>query len=192
MADNVGIRDRDGANVDIAAIDLGGGVKIQRVVAQGADAHDAADSGNPIKVGGRARTALPAAVAQDDRVDSIHDRFGRSLSLVAPLEQRVGGTTNFRADTASDVIAAPGSNLAIVVTSIAVVNSHATVGTKVSIRDATTAKVGPLGAGPNYGGFVITDPNGLFVATANRAVTAICATTGADVDVAVHGYLIPA
>lgn len=40
-------------------------------------AHDAADSGNPIKIGGKARTAIPAAVANGDRVDAYFDEYGR-------------------------------------------------------------------------------------------------------------------
>ncbi len=77
-------------------------------------------------------------------------------------------------------------------TDIAIVNSHASVGTKVSIRDGATAVIGPIGAGPNYGGLTRGNRDGLFVAAANTAVTAVCATTGADVDVYVAGYIIPA
>lgn len=40
-------------------------------------AHDAADSGNPLKIGGKARTSLPTAVAADDRVDGYFDAHGR-------------------------------------------------------------------------------------------------------------------
>lgn len=170
------------SGVDIGDVDIGGGTV----------AHDAADSGNPIKVGGRARTALPAAVAQDDRVDAINDKFGRRLALVAPLDAKVSATVNFTTNVAATVLAAPGSGLAIVVTDVIVVNSHTSVGTKVTIRDDTTAKIGPLGAGPNYGGWQRGNADGLFVATANRPVTVICGTTGADVDVYVAGYMIPA
>jgi len=153
-------------------------------------AHDAGDSGNPVKVGGRARTALPAAVAQDDRVDAIHDKYGRQLALVAPLDQRRSGTVNLTSTTGADVIAAPGASTAVVVTRILVVNGHASVGTKVSVRDGTTVKATAFAAAGG-GGWTIEDPNGLFVAAANTAVTAICGTSGADVDVTVFGYTIP-
>lgn len=294
MADNVGIRDRDGVNVDVSAEDLGSGVKVQRVriqhgparapadvssasplpvgdgggsltvdgtitvsssalptgaatettlasvagsvdgveallttidadtsalgttadtaagvgssgtisaklrtlttsadaIARGGNvAHDGVDSGNPVKIGGRARTALPAAVAQDDRADAVLDKYGRRLALVAPLDQRRSGTTNYTGTSAADVIAAPGASTAIVVTRILVTNASASVGTKVTIRDGTTAKV--VGYAAAGGGFTLADEGGLFVASSNTAVTAICGTTGADVDVTVFGYAIP-
>lgn len=157
----------------------------------GAAAHDAADTGTPLKVGGRARTALPVAVAQDDRVDAIHDKFGRRLAVVAPLDQRRSGTANFTGTSAADIIAAPGASVALVVTRILVVNAHATVGTKVTVRDGTTTKVAAYAAALG-GGWTIEDSSGLFVAATNTAVTAICGTTGADVDVTVFGYTIPA
>lgn len=40
-------------------------------------AHDAADSGNPIKVGGKAESTTPSAVADGDRVDGWFDLQGR-------------------------------------------------------------------------------------------------------------------
>ena len=46
-------------------------------VVTGNVAHDAADSGNPLKVGGKASTSAPTAVANGDRVDQWFDEFGR-------------------------------------------------------------------------------------------------------------------
>jgi hypothetical protein len=46
---------------------------------EGCTAHDAADVGAPIKMGYRAETALPVAVANDDRANAISDRYGRGL-----------------------------------------------------------------------------------------------------------------
>lgn len=43
----------------------------------GAVAHDAADSGNPVKIGGKAFSATPTAVANADRVDAWYDLTGR-------------------------------------------------------------------------------------------------------------------
>lgn len=42
-------------------------------------AHDAVDSGNPVKVGGFASGSLRAAVAASDRVDAYFDREGRQI-----------------------------------------------------------------------------------------------------------------
>lgn len=43
---------------------------------QGNVAHDDADSGNPVKVGGKASTSTPSAVANNDRVDAYFDDTG--------------------------------------------------------------------------------------------------------------------
>ena len=54
-------------------------------------AHDAADSGNPVKIGGKAANhgSLPTAVADADRVDARFDRYGNQF--VVP------GSTNIKA-----------------------------------------------------------------------------------------------
>jgi hypothetical protein len=45
----------------------------------GNEAHDAADAGNPVKIGGKASVGgvLPAAVADGDRVNALFDEYGR-------------------------------------------------------------------------------------------------------------------
>ena len=42
-------------------------------------AHDAADSGNPVKIGGKAINALPTQVANNDRTNATFDLQGRQL-----------------------------------------------------------------------------------------------------------------
>jgi hypothetical protein len=44
---------------------------------QGTVAHDGVDAQNPVKVGGKANTALPTAVAAADRTDLLTDVYGR-------------------------------------------------------------------------------------------------------------------
>ena len=46
-------------------------------------AHDSPDSGNPIKVGGKAESTSPAAVADGDRVDAWFDLLGRQVVMPA-------------------------------------------------------------------------------------------------------------
>lgn len=43
----------------------------------GSTAHDAVDAGNPLKMGGKASTSIPTAVANADRVDAYFDANGR-------------------------------------------------------------------------------------------------------------------
>lgn len=49
------------------------------VPTQGGVAHDAADSGSPVKIGGKASSTLPTAVSSADRVDALYDPYGRQV-----------------------------------------------------------------------------------------------------------------
>ena len=53
---------------------------------EGKIAHDAVDSGNPVKIGGIARTANPTAVAALDRTDAFFDTVGRQV--ITPYQVR--------------------------------------------------------------------------------------------------------
>lgn len=52
---------------------------------QGDRAHDATDRGSPTKIGGKANTSAPAAVAAGDRVDAYFDANGRLAVLLDSL-----------------------------------------------------------------------------------------------------------
>lgn len=159
-------------------------------VVGGTVAHDAADSGNPLKVGGRVRTALEAISAQNDRSDLILDKFGRTLATTAPLDQRVSATLNRTTNEAGQLLAAVGST-AYVITNVKVINGHASQGTKVEILDEASVKDKGF-AGPNGGGWEASNPDGLFVCSANSKLNGKCVTGGADVDIFVSGYKVPA
>lgn len=174
--------------------DNGGSLTIDGTVTasntSGDVASDGVDSGNPVKIGYQARTSDITAVANADRVNGIADTLGKAVVLLGSLHaQKISGTANFTTTTGADVIAAQGVGIKTVVTGILVGNNHATVGTKVSIRDGTTVKL-VCTAQPLGGGFGLQNAGGIFVSTANTAITAICGTTGADVDVSIQGYTI--
>lgn len=101
-------------------------------------AHDAPDSGNPVKIGGRARSSEIAPVANDDRTDAIFDLTGKQIVLpYSNPENFVSGaiTSAMTGTTSTSIIAAPASGLRNYITTIVVSNSHATVGTDVVIQD---------------------------------------------------------
>lgn len=157
----------------------------------GAAAHDAAVSGNPCLAGMEARTAVGTAVQSGDVVRAQADVFGKQVVILGALhEEQLNGLTNYTTNSGADLIAAQGAGIKIAVTSVLVTNAHATVGTKVSIRDGTTARITGYAA-PAGGGFALNaGGRPLFITAANAALTAICGTTGADVDVSVSGYLV--
>lgn len=82
-------------------------------------AHDAADSGNPLKIGFKAYaqdgTAPGTAVAEGDRTNSISDLFGRQfVSTDNPYSGTV--STNYgAAQTNTAIVSAPGASLAIMI-----------------------------------------------------------------------------
>lgn len=160
--------------------------------AEGRAAHDAADSGNPVKIGGRARSSEITAVASDDRIDAIFDLVGKQIVLpYANPENFVSGaiTSAMTGTTSTSLIAAPGAGLRNYITQITVSNAHATVGTDVAIQDGsggTTLYTIPAAA--VYGGAVITFPTPLRQPTANTALFCANVTTGASTKVSASGY----
>lgn len=57
------------------------------VISRGDTAHDSVDLGNPLKVGGKAHSATPTAVAANDRVNAYFDLRGRQQITPAIPEQ---------------------------------------------------------------------------------------------------------
>jgi hypothetical protein len=76
MVDNINIKDASGATVIAATDELADTSQAPRV--GGTTAHDAADEGNPLKVGGKAiaHGTNPTAVAAADRTDWYFNRAG--------------------------------------------------------------------------------------------------------------------
>lgn len=158
----------------------------------GGTPHDSVDSGNPLKVGGRARSTEITAAANNDRVDAIFDLVGKQIVLpYANPENFVSGaiTTAMTATTSTSLVAAPGAGLRNYITTIIVSNAHATVGTDIVIQDGsggTTLLTIPAAA--VYGGAVINLPVPLRQPTANTAIFVANVTTGASTKASAVGY----
>jgi hypothetical protein len=76
------------------------------VRAVGDVAHDIADAGNPVKIGGIANTSAPTAVAVSDRVNAWFDTNGRlHTSTTDGADAGVGATTDSEATGNGGVIA---------------------------------------------------------------------------------------
>lgn len=156
-------------------------------------AHDGADSGNPVKIGGRARSSEVAAVSNNDRTDLITDLVGKLITLpYANPENFVSGaiTTAMTGTTSTSLVAAPGAGLRNYITTIIVSNSHATVGTDIIIQDGsggTTLLTIPAAA--VYGGAAITLPVPLRQPNTATAIYAQNVTTGASTKVSAIGYI---
>ena len=172
-------------DVDVVSFTAGAIVEVQGDVA-----HNVAVAGNPVLNGFEGRSTDGTAVTSGNAVRGLADTLGKQVVLLGAVHDRhVRGTANYTTTTASDLIAAGGAGVRTVVTSVLVTNAHATVGTKVEIRDGGTVRIQAFAAAAG-GGFALCDPHGLFISTANTAVTGRCVTTGADVDITVSGYTI--
>jgi hypothetical protein len=150
-------------------------------------AHDAVDAGNPIKIGGKAKSSDPTVVATADRVDALFDLIGRQVvALGAIPENSLSGTTAaMTATTATDIIAAQASGVRIYCTSIIVANQHATVGTAVQILDGATVVATVYVDAKKTEGFAFPFP---LRGTAATALRALNVTTGSSTIVTAIGY----
>lgn len=173
-------------NTAIAPVTLAGGLKVDL----GADndvvvtsittntpvgnvAHDAVDSGAPLKVGAKASATLSddTMVANGDRTDNVSDLDGSLIvrtqfplgDLISERVADTGGTstafTNFGATASTRNY----------ITSITVYNSSATAG-YVDFRDGTAGSVLYTVPVPAGGGAVLCSPHPLFRTTANTAL----------------------
>lgn len=133
-----------------------------------------------------------AAVNIQDGGNSItvDGTFWQATQPVNQVEKT--GTSGYTAAitgvAATDVIIAPGVGLFTYITQVLVTNSHATVGTLVTIQteDGTGLYAGY--AGPAGGGFSVSFTVPIKMPVANKKLQAICTTTGANVYVSASGY----
>lgn len=165
---------------------------IGTVTAVGAAAHDAAISGNPVRVGGRAVAADVTAVTAGDAVDLIADLNGKQIILpyAIPENMEYGVTAAITGTSVAEILAAAAAGIRHYVTSLTVINSHATVGTVVEIRDGTTTVIHRGYAAPVGGGYSVSFPVPLR-GTAATALNAYNITNGSNVYVSASGYKAP-
>jgi hypothetical protein len=164
----------------------------------GTIAHDSADSGAPIKFGGRARSSEIGAVTSDDRVDAIFDLVGKQIVLpYANPENFVSGTITsaMTGTTSTSLMAAPASGLRNYITSITVSNASTTVPTDILVQDGsggTTLYVLPCpigtGTGTGTSGATFTFPTPLRQPTTATAIFVANVTTGSSTKVSASGY----
>jgi hypothetical protein len=104
-------------------------------------AHDGIDSGNPVKIGGRARSVDAVAVTNGDRVDGYYDLLGKAV--VVPLGVRaliVQNTITLMTVTETTLLSAGGLGNYLDVSWLVVTNTSATA-VRVDIRSVTAGSV---------------------------------------------------
>jgi len=162
-------------------------------------AHDAADSGNPVKVGAMAVNALPTAVANLDRANNLSDLFGRQLIAHIDPAMQVWKSANYTTQQTGATIWDPTAGKKIAITSI-VVGSYGTTAGRLILwfgaNGDTTYSAGTdqLLLAASYApsatskpGTVFTPAFPVFCVTADMELH-ITTDAALSVDVAVVGY----
>jgi hypothetical protein len=125
--------------VNIATALPAGTNEIGTVKAHGDVAHDAADSGNPVKVGSKAvnHGSSPTAVAAGDRVDQVANRHGVPFTICGhPNIERVRGQ---RTTAGSATLKSVDAGSKIVVTAYAATSAGGSAATcKVELKLGST------------------------------------------------------
>lgn len=107
------------------------------VKAAGDVAHDAADSGNPVKIGAKARTSDPSAVGNGDRVDVQADALGKLVTTPHAVRgQVVSGQQTLTGTSETTILSAGGAGIFVDLAMIYITNSSSSDVT-VTLRDAT-------------------------------------------------------
>lgn len=111
-----------------------------RAIVTGSAASDAVYSGNPVPVGGLAKSSNITAVATGDVVSAIFDLLGAQIVRPYALsENSISGTGSATDTTATDIIAAQAAGIRTYLTQLTCSNGSAT-GVHVSITDGASEK----------------------------------------------------
>lgn len=128
------------------------------LIANGNVAHDAADSGAPVKTGAKATSGLAGAtmVADADRVDNVADLDGAQIVRpYCPLPDVVSGNATNTDGASTEVIAAQATGVRTYITTAILTNMSAS-NIYVELKDGTTVKATiPV---PANSGCVVTFP----------------------------------
>lgn len=149
-------------------------------------AHDAADAGEPVKIGGQARTTNPTAVADADRVNAIFDKIGRQVVTETIRDLKGVQQTTITSSTSETTVVTAVASTFLDVYGVIVTNTSATV-TKVTFKDATAGTTRFVIEVPatETRGFMLPASAAVPQAASNNNWTATCGTSVASVEISV-------
>jgi hypothetical protein len=148
-------------------------------------------AGKPLPVAAKAIVTQAAAVDAGDSTYLMTTTDGRLLIKEAAAPQDEWQYTAVIADNNEFTIKAGEANYYLVVTAIMVINSHASVGTTVTLKNATGGTVIYQGYAASGGGGW-SQGNGVgslfIVPTVGNGLFGICGTTGSSTAINIRGY----
>jgi len=169
---------------DVTVDNAGGATSVP---VQGAAAHDAAVSGNPVLLGGEARTTNPTSVADGDAVRMQMDKAGRPIVVLSGVRERVvDNLINLQGASETTLLIAQGASIFADLTALIITNGTATP-VAVSIRSATAGSVRMVVNIAARGGAVIPFNHPFKQTAANNnwtaQLSAVLAAPGLDITV---------
>jgi hypothetical protein len=149
-------------------------------------AHDGVDAGEPVKMGGKALTAEPTAVAANDRVNAMYDIYGHQITRGALREMKGAQTTTITSSTAETTVVTADATYKLDVYGIIVTNTSATA-TEVTFKDSTAGTSRFMISVPanDMRGFMLPIDSGHLQNAANNNWTGTCADSVASVVITV-------
>lgn len=106
----------------------------------GTVAHDGVDSGNPVKVGFKARTTNPTAVSDGDRADATSDKIGRQVVVIGQVRDLRASQRAVMTDTTETTIVTAAASVFHDLRGLILANGS-TTDVEVDIRDDTGGTV---------------------------------------------------
>lgn len=147
-------------------------------------AHDAADAGEPVKIGGKAQTAPETGVADNDRVNAMFDIYGKLIVRHALREDLGNQQTTITSSTSETTIVTADATYKLDLYGLIVTNISSTY-TKVTIKDATVGTTRLVLSVPaqETRGFMLPADSGHKQSAANNNWTATCGTSVASIEI---------
>ena len=156
----------------------------------GGVAHDGIDSGNPVKIGGKAVSTQSGqtAVASADRSDLIQDLDGTVIERPHTHGDMVSGAASTTGTSDTSAVAAQGASTYFYCTGWSIANTGSTA-TLITFKDGSGGTalgytVAPASGGSNYS----AGGKPLFRTSANTALYFACGSASTTVYVTVYGY----
>jgi hypothetical protein len=184
-------------DMGIAAVDQNGRFKVSVDASTIDVAHDAVDSGNPVKVGARAINALPTPVANNDRANNVSDLWGRQLISHIDPAMQIWKSANYTSLQTGAVVWDPAAGKKIAITHLQITSYGTVAGRIILFFNTTTTytegthqpvfkgKHSPSSSSTPGALPPVTYP--LFSATADAELR--CTTdAGISLDIVVYGY----
>jgi hypothetical protein len=148
-------------------------------------ASGATDSGNPVKVGGLAKTTMPTSVTDGQRVDALFTKSGKLVTVHALRELNGNQATTITASTAETTIVTATASVMNDLYALILTNSSATA-TVVTVKDSTGGTTRMTFAVPAAStvGFITTESaahkqaavNTNWTATSSASITSLLIT----------------